>query len=235
MVICSDSPSPRSASVLVCSRYPAVMDGLKNLVVSQPDLQLAGCAATVESALEQIRLLQPGMVVLDNLLENGGEIGSLRMIRAQHPELPVLVYSANGMERHIRRCLQAGAMGFVEKDQSLGRVADGIRQILQGRMFFNLGMVSELSRDRVVNDAITLRGDPARLLTGRQMEIFDMIGKGLQSAEIGSRLGLSKKTIDVHRSNIRQRLGVDASRDLLSIALEWGQSQAGSALRLRLG
>ena len=200
--------------------HPIVIEGLKQILNTQEDMEVVGSAEDANVGLQQIAKVKPDVLVMDITLRDRSGAELIKKVRAQFPKLHVFVYSMHDENVYAERCLRAGAMGYLMKGESSTRLLQGIRQVISGSFFFSAALLGS-----IVTGGTTpkpgARGEPGRLLSDRQLEVFEMVGRGLGSHQISEKLELSAKTVDAHKANIRQKLGLASARELLMEAVRW--------------
>ena len=199
--------------------HPIVIEGLKKVIDAQEDLQVIGSTEDANAALQQMTKLKPDIVVLDITLKDRSGVDVIKKIRASLPATQVLVYSMHDENVYAERCLRAGAMGYLMKSEGGARLLQGIRQIISGSFCFSANLIGSIVSGG--GPRTGSRGEPGRLLSDRQLEVFEMVGRGFDSHEIAEKLSLSAKTVDAHKANIRQKLGLASARELLMEAVRW--------------
>ncbi len=199
--------------------HPIVIEGLKKIIDSQEDMQVVGSSEDAQTALQQIGKLKPDIIVLDITLKDRSGVDLIKKLRTQFPNSQVFVYSMHDENVYAERCLRAGAMGYLMKGESSARLLQGLRQIISGSFFFSASLLGSIVTGGGPRGGS--RGEPGRMLSDRQLEIFEMVGRGFSSHEIAEKLGLSAKTVDAHKANIRQKLGLNSARELLMEAVRW--------------
>jgi DNA-binding NarL/FixJ family response regulator len=199
--------------------HPVVIEGLKKIIDQQEDMQVVGSAEDAVSGLQQIGKIKPEIVVLDITLKDRSGVDLIKKLRASHPGTHILVYSMHDENVYAERCLRAGAMGYLMKGESAQRLLQGLRQIMSGSFCFSANLLGSIVSGG--GPRTGSRGEPGRLLSDRQLEVFEMVGRGFDSHEMAEKLGLSAKTVDAHKANIRQKLGLSSARELLMEALRW--------------
>lgn len=199
--------------------HPIVLEGLTKVLNSQEDMQVVGSTDDASNALAQIPKLKPDLVVLDITLKDRSGVDMIKKIKATSPTIQVLVYSMHEENVYAERCLRAGAMGYLMKVEGGARVIQGIKQILTGSFCFSANLIGSIVSGG--GPRTGSRGEPGRLLSDRQLEVFEMVGRGFDSHEIAEKLSLSAKTVDAHKANIRQKLGLASARELLMEAVRW--------------
>ncbi len=205
--------------IYILDDHPVVIEGLKKILEGLDDLQVVGTAEDSTVAMEQIAKLKPDVLILDITLKDRSGVDMIKKIKQAFPELMVLVYSMHDENVYAERSLRAGAMGFVMKGEPASRLLMAIRQVVGGGFFFSASLLGSIVSGGGPRSGA--RGEPGRMLSDRQLEVFEMVGRGFDSHEIAEKLTLSAKTVDAHKANIRQKLGLDSARELLMEAVRW--------------
>ncbi len=199
--------------------HPIVIEGLKKILEAQEDMQVIGSSEDAAGALANLGKIKPDLVILDITLKDRSGVDLIKKLREQFPEVQVFVYSMHDEKVYAERCLRAGAMGYLMKGEPSTRLLTGLRQVLSGSFFFSAALLGNIVTGG--NPRTGSRGEPGRMLSDRQLEIFEMVGRGFSSHEIAEKLELSAKTVDAHKANIRQKLGLASARELLMEAVRW--------------
>lgn len=205
--------------IYILDDHPIVIEGLKKVIEPQEDMQVIGASEDANAALQQMAKLKPDIVVLDITLKDRSGVDVIKKIRTSLPSTQVLVYSMHDENVYAERCLRAGAMGYLMKSEGAARLLQGIRQIISGSFCFSANLIGSIVSGG--GPRTGSRGEPGRLLSDRQLEVFEMVGRGFDSHEIAEKLSLSAKTVDAHKANIRQKLGLASARELLMEAVRW--------------
>jgi DNA-binding NarL/FixJ family response regulator len=210
------------SKIYILDDHPIVIEGLKKLFDQQEDMEVCGSAEDATVALQQIAKLKPQIVIIDITLKDRSGVDLIKKLKASHPDTQILVYSMHDENVYAERCLRAGALGYVMKGEPSARVLQGIRQVVGGSFFFSAALLGSIvSGGGPRGSGGASRGEPARMLSDRQLEIFEMVGRGLDSHTMAEKLTLSAKTVDAHKANIRQKLGLGSARELLMEAVRW--------------
>lgn len=207
------------ARIMIVDDHPIVREGLTLRISAQPDLKVCGEAATEDEAVTRVAELSPDLLIVDISLESGNGLDVIKRVKAAHPSVKMLVLSGFKESIYGERALRAGAMGYVNKQESNAKLLEAIRTILDGRRF-----VSEDFAQRLISQSLgeAVNGkSPMELLTDRELEIFRMIGECLRSSTIAERLFISTHTIDTHRENIKRKLNLKSAGELTSAAVQW--------------
>jgi DNA-binding NarL/FixJ family response regulator len=205
--------------ILIVDDHPIVRMGLAELIAPETDLELCGEAEDVAGALQQVRALHPDLVVVDISLKDSHGMELIEQIKASHPEVKMLVWSMFDEKVFAERALRAGAMGYINKRQAIQKVVEAIRQVLNGEMYLSPQMTNLFLRR--VGGREPLDEDPIRRLTDRELEIFEMIGRGMTTRQIAGKLEISPNTVESHREKIKTKLDIKNAAELAQRAVQW--------------
>ena len=183
------------------------------------DLEVCGEADSEDQALALVKQKDPDLVLVDISLKCGHGIELIKRIKSLDPKIKTLVISGFQESLYAERACRAGALGYLNKQESNEKMIEAIRTVLAGERFLS----PEISR-RLINHALGATDaarTPVEQLTDRELEIFRMIGEGLTTGAIAKRLSLSTHTIDTHRENIKRKLAVGSAAELTRTAVQW--------------
>lgn len=182
-------------------------------------MMVSGMAETADEAIGFIQKSEPDIVVTDLSLSGRPGLELIKEIRASWPALPVLVLSIHDEELWAERVLRAGAQGYVMKSHATEKVMEAMRRVLAGGLWLSEHMSSALLGRLTHHRQPAAQGMPLSTLSDRELEVFQMIGRGLSVKEIAQQLFLSSKTVEVHREHIKEKLGLRSSAELLRYAV----------------
>jgi DNA-binding NarL/FixJ family response regulator len=206
--------------VLLVDDHPVLRKGLVRLIDSKGQFVVCGEASTAADAMALIRELEPDLVIADIGLPGMSGIELTKTIRAEFHQLPVLILSMHEEALYATRALRAGAMGYIVKQDAIDNIAAAIREALNGRRYLSPVIAAQLQHNGP--DGLTpSTDDPVSLLTDREFEIFELIGKGHEVREISDALGVSPKTVETHRTNIKEKLKLKNARQVARLAMQW--------------
>lgn len=205
--------------ILIVDDHPMVREGLTLRISTQPDLQVCGEAASEGEALSLVKQFTPDLVLIDISLKGGNGIDLIKQIKSLYPNVKMLVVSGFQESLYAERAFRAGALGYLNKQESHDRVLDAIRTVLAGQRFLSPDAPRRLM-DLPLNGAQEVRS-PAELLTDRELEVFRMIGQGKTTGVIANELYISTHTIDTHRDNIKRKLDLKSAGELTRAAVQW--------------
>jgi len=205
--------------ILIVDDHPSVREGLALRISLHADLAVCGEAETEDQAIALVKQIGPDLVLVDISLKSGHGIELIKRIRSLDPAIKILVISGFQESLYAERALRAGALGYLNKQESNEKMIDAIRTVHAGERFLS----PEMSR-RLVSQALGTSDatkTPIENLTDRELEIFRMIGEGSRTSAIANRLFLSTHTIDTHRENIKRKLAVSTAAELSRAAVQW--------------
>jgi DNA-binding NarL/FixJ family response regulator len=214
----SAATSEGTRKVMIVDDHPTMRLGLRQLIDFEPDMRVTAEAASIADAMKLLSQSRPDLIVIDLSLEDGSGLELMKQVKAVHGDVPMLVLSMHDESLYAERALRAGARGYVMKRQGAEQLVDAIRTVLRGQVWIS-STVSDRILGRMAGVAPQGAGSPVDTLSDRQMEIFDLIGRGLGSHEIAERLHLSVKTVDSHRENIKKKLGLRSPAELIRAAV----------------
>ena len=215
--------------ILVVDDHPVLREGLAHVISTAEDLSVCGMAGSVQEALQAVESQAPDLVLTDLILPGRSGLELVKDLRAIHPELPVVVLSMHDEMIYAERCLAAGARGYIMKEAAAEHLLDAIRQVLAGGVFASPAVIGHFLQSLSHPQGRARADFPIKRLTDRETEVFELIGAGRSNQEIAGLLGISCRTVDAHRSNIREKLGIADGLELTRYAIRW--VEAGSLLQ----
>jgi len=206
--------------VLLVDDHPIVRQGLRRLIDSEGDLEVCAEAGTVRDARRAIREQRPDVVVVDLSLREGDGMELIKDVRAHHPSLPMLVLSMHDERVYAERLLAAGANGYIMKQAATGQFINALRRVLEGGVSVSEAVGARMIRRLAAGEA-TPSVDPIDRLSNRELQILQMIGRGLSTREAAEALNLSVKTVESHRQRIKRKLDLATGSQLVQYAVNW--------------
>jgi DNA-binding NarL/FixJ family response regulator len=214
----------RKSKVLLVDDHPLVREHLAALLRAEPDLEICGEAADGPTALSLISRTAPDLVILDISLKRSHGLEVLKDIKALRSSLPVLVLSMHDEALYAERALRAGAGGYITKEAATVNVLSAVRQILAGQIYLSEDMTKRLVR-KVAGGGPVKAATPAELLADRELEVFELVGRGLGTRQIAEQMRLGIKTVESYKARIKEKLGLTDGNQLLQQAIEWVRHQ----------
>lgn len=196
--------------------------GLSLLLNATPDLEVCCEAGSVAEAREIFSRGKPDLVLMDLDLPDGSGLELLEYFNRSLPNVPVLVVTMYGEGMYADRCRKAGARGYLMKEAGGARMLETIRAVLSGG---ETGARDPGKPARPKDAPADRPPSPLEVLSSRELEVFRLIGEGRDTRDIAARLDLSPKTVDVHRANIKDKLGIHSLPELIRFAVCWREGQ----------
>lgn len=214
-------PAPkRKTRIVIVDDHPIVRRGLAEMIDEQDDLEVCGEAGDVVEALKVFDAVFPELMIIDISLNEGSGLDLVKQIRSRDNQVKMLVWSMHDESLYAERALHAGAKGFVNKQEPTDTILGAIRRVVDGKVYLSSRMTDRMLR-RAVGGDNEVEQSPIEALTDRELEVFEMIGRGMTTREIAEKLHLSIKTIETHRENIKAKLNLDNSAKLGRYAAQW--------------
>jgi len=214
----------RPYRVAVVDPHPVVRLGLASLLEQASDLTLAGEAEGADTALPQLSTWQPEVLTLELALAGGNGLELIKQIRASQPEVKVLVLSGRDERLYAGRVLHAGAAGYIHKREPTEQIVKAIHKVLAGGIALSMA-TAEWMVQRAVQGEATQPTEQAAGLSDRELEVLELLGQGLGTAQIANRLSLSPKTVDTYREHLKSKLDLKNSAELIRYAVWWSLQQ----------
>jgi DNA-binding NarL/FixJ family response regulator len=210
---------PARRRVLIVDDHPIVRQGLKRMIETEPDMEVCGEAATESQARRAIRELVPDIVIVDLALQEGDGLELVRDVHAHHPDVPMLVLSMHDETIYAERLLAEGASGYIMKQAAADQLLNALRAVLRGERYLS----EQIAQTLGVRDGGAERdaADPVRRLSNRELQVLNLVGRGVSSRDIAAELGLSVKTVESHRQSIKRKLNLATNSQLLQYAMNW--------------
>ena len=209
--------------VLIVDDHPVFREGLARVLAREDDLEIVGEASNARQAMEGIARTKPDGALLDLSLPDKSGLELVKDLRVLYPALAILIISMHDETVYAERLLRAGADGYVMKEEGPDRILQAIRQVLRRQTYVSARMssrlLSSIAGNRKKSDS------PISRLTDREFEILRQIGGGHDSHGIGRQLNISPKTVDTHRSHIKEKLQLTTGIELICYAVRWVQTQ----------
>jgi two-component system response regulator NreC len=213
-------------NILLADDHIVVRQGLRILIEADPQLRVIGEASDGHQALELVERLQPDVLVLDLMMPGMNGLEVARQVQrskelGRFPHTQVVILSMHANEAYVLEALRAGALAYVLKDSQAAELLRAIHEAHNGQHYLSAPL-SERAIDAYVQRTKDIALDPYDRLTPREREVLQLSAEGHTSAEIGEKLCLSGRTIEMHRSNLMHKLSLSTQTDLIRYALKRG-------------
>lgn len=220
----SESKTEKGCKVLLVEDHPMFREHLGNLINRELGMAVCGEADNIRDAMRLIHETQPDIAIVDITLRGSSGLELIKDIKAQKLEVNVLVLSMHDEELYAERALRAGAKGYITKNEASTEVVRAIRSVLQGDVYASRRMTAKLlerlTRKRVAPDLAGME-----TLADRELEVFQMLGRGSSTREIAQSLGLGESTVETYRARIKEKLQLRSAAELYLRAGQWVRDQ----------
>ena len=210
----------KKKKIYIVDDHPIFREGLAGIIRQQPDLLVCGEADSAERAFAQIPVLKPDLLLTDIGLSGKSGLELLKDLHAFQPGLAVLVISMHDEALYAERVLRAGGRGYVMKQEGPDKILHAIARVLAGQVY-----VSEKTSagilERIARPESKAKASPIGRLTDREFEVLRLIGEGRDGHQIAADLHLSLKTVNCHKTHIREKLGLQNANAVIHYATRW--------------
>lgn len=202
--------------ILLVDDHPMMRDGLSMRITAQAGWDVCGMAATEDEGFTLIAQQSPDLVLVDISLGSGNGIDLIKRVRSENPTVKFLAISAYKESLYAERAMRAGALGYLNKQETNEKLIEAIRTVLKGERFLSDALQARLVASALGNTSV--EQEPTERLSDREKEIFRLIGEGLTTGAIADQLLLSTHTIDTHREHLKRKLNVGTAAELSRLA-----------------
>lgn len=211
--------------ILIVDDHSMVRKGIANIIESEADLKVVMQLETAELLIEKLGKQEIDLMIVDISLPGMNGIELVKNIIFQNPDQKILILSRHEETIYAERALRAGAKGYVMKFESGEILLKAVRKILNGGLY-----VSEEISEKLLTSALhgkkEVLSSPIEVLSDRELEVFELIGKGMCTGDIAEQLHLAQKTIETYRSRIKEKLNYKNSTELMFNAVKWVESES---------
>ncbi|SAK70548.1 two component LuxR family transcriptional regulator [Caballeronia calidae] len=207
--------SAESARIILVDDHPLVRDGLRARLDSVPHLRVIGEAGNAKEALALAadESNPPDLALMDVGMAGMSGIELAALFHERFPGIRVLMLSMHDNVEYVKQAVRAGAGGYVLKDSPAAEIIQAIDAVLAGKTFFSAGLAARMIQAQSLQT-------PRERLTPRELEILDALAEGLSSKQIAQQHGLSVRTVETHRLNLKRKLDIDGQAELIKYAVE---------------
>jgi DNA-binding NarL/FixJ family response regulator len=207
-----NSPAGAARLILV-DDHPLVRDGLRARLDTVPGFAVVGEAGNADEALALAAAHEPDLVLMDVGMRGMNGIALAALFHERFPGIRVLMLSMHDNVEYVTQAVRAGASGYVLKDSPGAEIIRAIGAVLDGKTYFSEGLSARLIHASAMRD-------PIERLTPRERDILDALAEGLSSKQIAQQHGLSVRTVETHRLNLKRKLDIDGQAELIKFAVE---------------
>ncbi len=224
----TQTSTPNKKKILVVEDHPLFRAMLVQLIDKELEMEVCGEADNIKDAMAIIERTCPDAAIVDLTLHGSSGLELIKDLKARKIRLPVLVLSMHEENLYAERVLRAGAKGYISKNEAPAEVVAAIRKVTAGRIYMSERITGTiLERVGTADKAMDPSG--MDLLSDREIEVFQLIGRGLNSREIAERINLGESTVESYRSRIKGKLGIRNAAELYQRAVQWVTERNGES------
>lgn len=210
---------PKKKEIFIVDDHPLMRKGMAMTLNNSVEFTVSGQAESAEEALNQIPSLKPDGCVVDISLPGMNGIELVKNLLAQLPDLKILVVSRHDEELYAERAIRAGAKGYLMKLEAGEVLVSAVRQVMNGGIYLSDSIGSQLIMK--IASGQSAGDNPLEILSDRELEVFELTGRGESTKEIAQRLHVSVKTIDTYRARIKEKMHLKSANELMRRAVQW--------------
>jgi DNA-binding NarL/FixJ family response regulator len=207
-------------TILLVDDHPIVRQGLRHLLDDEPDLKVLGEAGDGVEALLLVERLKPDIIIVDMMMPGLNGLEVLRQIKNISPMTRSIVLSMQSADAYVTEAVKNGAAGYVLKETGPSELVNALREVSKGNQYFSAKLAKRLEPNGLAIEDTPL--DMYETLTTRERETLQMVAEGRSSAEIGKKLAISPRTVEIHRSNLMKKLNLGNQSELIRYAIKRG-------------
>ncbi len=212
-------------NIFVVDEHPIVREGIIQIISTEPGWSVCGWANNADQAMASLaKMFVPDVAVVDISWKGTLSFELIKWIKSKYSRLSVIVLSSYDETLYAKRVFQAGGRGYVMKNAEPTQILTAIRTVFQGQQYFSPDIQSKLSDQAHPENLEKQNGDITRL-TNRELEVFRLIGLGTKTSAITQQLGISIKTVETFRGNIKKKLGLKSGAELVRHTIDWSREQ----------
>ena len=210
----------KKKQIYIVDDQPLVRESLTSTIDQQPDMVVCGQSQSAQSALHEMSLASADVLVLDIALRESSGLQLIKLARANFPSLAIMVLTMLDEHYFAERCIRAGAAGYIMKYESGQNIVAAIREVMRGRMFVS-PETALLFTEKFVAGKFATGSRGINALSDRELEVFQLLGKGLTTRQVAERMRISIKTVEAFCRRIKLKLHVSNATELLREAVRW--------------
>ena len=210
--------------VFLVDDHPAIREAIADTIDQTIDMDICGETSSADEAFHMVEEEKPDVAIVDISLDDGHGLDLVQNIRAQYPDVKMIVFSMYDENVYAERAIRAGASGYLMKSEPTQSMLKAIRRVNDGEVYLSRRMSSRIL-NKVAMGRSSSPSFPIDDLTDREMAVFQMLGQGYSIKDIQERLNLTRKTIETYRRRAKEKLGFDTVSELLQYAVQWTYGQ----------
>lgn len=217
------SKENKSVRIVLVDDHPLMREGLAEVLRREEDFEICGEAEDRAQALEVIKATRPDLAIVDLALKNSHGLELIKDLSALYPKLRTLVVSMHDEFVNAERVIRAGASGYITKQEATTKILQAVRCVLSGEIYLSERAAVQIATKATGRSrggsGLTVDG-----LTDRELQVFELVGRGHSTRQIAEQLKLDISTIETYRARIKEKLNLQDSLELLQCAIRWNSS-----------
>lgn len=211
--------------IIIVDDHPLMRKGLALALDSEVDLSVVGQMNSAEEALEEVERLQPDLGIIDISLPGMSGMELVKHLQARMPEMHTLVVSRHDESLYAERAIRAGARGYIMKLEAGDVIVKAVRHVMEGGIYVSDEINERLLLSMASGGRERISQSPLEVLSDRELEVFELTGRGTGTRDIAERLHLSVKTVESYRARIKKKLNLESATELMQHAVQWVESE----------
>jgi DNA-binding NarL/FixJ family response regulator len=207
--------------ILLADDHEILREGLESLLRKEPGFEVVASVGDGRSALNKTKELKPDVLILDIGMPEMNGVDVARQVSHEFPDIRIIGLSVHTETLYIKRMIQSGAVGYLPKDCASDELCTAIHAVVSGRTYIGKSLMNTTSHGFMV-DGIDAWIEQIDRLTVRERQVLQLLAEGCSVKESGTRLNISTKTAEVHRKNIREKIGIHSIAELTKYAIRMG-------------
>jgi DNA-binding NarL/FixJ family response regulator len=218
-------PLIHATRVAVVEDHTMMREGLRVLIQSMPEFALSWMATTAAEAVQQLRSDRPNVLLVDITLPDRSGLELIKDVQTLAPDVKILVLTMHDEKLYVQRALRAGARGYLTKDAPHAEYERAIRRVAAGHLSVSESMSEEIMLNYALGESKARKKSGFDSLSDRELEVFMLLGEGNSTHDVANALRISTKTVDVHKLNMRTKLGLEDGSAVTRMAIQWVESR----------
>jgi two-component system, NarL family, response regulator NreC len=203
--------------ILICDDHTLFVEGIKAMLRNESSLEIVGEARDGRQAVELVKELKPDLLLMDVSMPDMNGFDATQRVHELDPNIKVLILTMHDEEELVARCLEAGAAGYIIKDAPASQLLYAIEMVKKGERYLSPVVLKQVVAGYVKNSNVPQTSYDR--LSPREREVLKLLAEGLSVKEIATRLNLSVKTVDVHKTNLMKKIDVHDRTELIKYAI----------------
>jgi two-component system response regulator NreC len=208
--------------ILLADDHRMLREGIKSLLERVPDFQIVGEADNGETAVSDVGILMPDVVLMDITMPRLNGLQATKQIKENYPNVKVLILTMHETDQYLAEMLSSGASGYIVKSADIAELISAIKEVHQGDVHLYPSMARMLVKDYLHKVTAGAEQDSYNGLTAREKEVLRCIAEGKQNKEISQLLGIGLRTVQAHRTNLMDKIGAHDRTELVKYAIRKG-------------